>query len=144
MRRDVYNVFPQISATGDFARLNPVENIVVEILSTLTTSSGEKSTRMWNIDFGSNLLDYIFELSSDENLDALRTEIINSLNSSLPDIVFDQVEVFAQRDKSDTISGVNIFIIFTYDDKKYRASYSFPTKLSLLEGPIYDVKQLEG
>lgn len=141
MRRELLNFYPQIGASGDFVKLNPVENIAVEILTILISPTGEKSTRVWNLDFGSEFLDSLFDLADSGIETTIKERVYSALRKDLDDVQVSVDNVNITYDTSGKVLSVDVTIGFTYDDNKYVAIYNLPNNEMLLEAPTYKVKK---
>lgn len=101
------------SKQGFFLDLNSTDNraIKADLLHLLLTSKGQ---RLYNPDFGTDLLKFIYEPLDGMTLDGIKTEINDSVKKYLPQVRLDDLTV-EDSDINDYLALVTIKFTITGD-----------------------------
>ena len=73
------------------------EQIKYNLINLLLTNKGE---RVQNPEFGTNVRRYIFEFITQDNVDALKASITNSIATYIPEIIIDTIDQNLSEDTS--------------------------------------------
>jgi phage baseplate assembly protein W len=99
------------SPQGFFLNLNSTdaEAIKSDLMHLLLTRKGE---RLYNPDFGTNLLKYIFEPNDNMTLEALKDEVSNTVKRYLPNLSIKNISV-TESDDSEYAAVIRIDYVIT-------------------------------
>ena len=99
------------SPNGFFLNLNSTdaEAIKSDLMHLLLTRKGQ---RLYNPDFGTNLLKYIFEPQDNMTLEALKEEVTNSIKKYLPKLSIKDISV-TQSEDSDYAAVIRFDYVIT-------------------------------
>jgi len=129
---------PELSANGDFYNSEDVEVIVQSIYVILTTP---RETRVWQPEFGCDLMKYLWDPLDETTLENIETDITSALETWEPRIVISNVYVKEVASGSNTSSGtVSIQINFTFDRKDYSHTFVVGADTDLMNLSIYNLK----
>lgn len=97
--------------TGEFLNLNKTSNdaIKADLMHLILTNKGE---RLYMPDFGTNLKKYIFGQNDLISYDEIKEELINSVNSSIPNLKISKLLVDAS-DEDDYTAIINLQYIIS-------------------------------
>ncbi len=130
--KTLFGCLPQKGVDGDFKTYTNLEVIMQSIWVILNTPKG---SRVWQPEFGCNVMAYIWDLLDNKTVDTMRTEIENALSRWEPRINLKEVNVTVNPYKQGTI---DVSITFNYDGKDYTKNMSLSsTNSSNLS--IYDM-----
>ncbi len=117
-RDTLFGCLPQKGVDGDFKVYTNLEVIMQSIYVILNTPKG---SRVWQPEFGCNVMSYIWDLLDDKTVDTMRTEIENALSRWEPRINVTNVDVSINPYAQGTI---NVTIDFSYAGKDYSKNMS--------------------
>ena len=130
--KTLFGCLPQKGVDGDFKTYTNLEVIMQSIWVILNTPKG---SRVWQPEFGCNVMAYIWDLLDDKTVNTMRTEIENALTRWEPRINLEEVNVTVSPYKQGTI---DVSITFNYDGKDYTKNMSLSsTNASNLS--VYDM-----
>jgi len=101
------------SSKGDYVQLNSDDASAIksDLLHLIITKKGQ---RLYNPDFGTDLLKFIFEPNDSLTLANLKAEITQSAKKYLPNVQIDSVSVYASIE-SEYVASVTISYTITDD-----------------------------
>lgn len=70
----------------------------------------KKGNRLYKPDFGTNIQNYLFEQMDNQTFDALKNEIITSVQKNLSGITIDSIEIMTEE------KTVNLKVNYSYND----------------------------
>lgn len=79
---------------------NPEDKIASEILHTILTTKG---TRIRRPDFGTRLIDYIFEPSDELTWDKVEAEVKSAVQRFVPKTVLNNIEIYVDENNDSAI-----------------------------------------
>lgn len=91
-------VFNQTHSTKEQTKFN--------LINLLLTNQGE---RIENPEFGTNIRSFLFEVISDDNIDAMKASIVSSISIYIPDIIVTSIE----HESSEDTNTVSLQIYYT-------------------------------
>jgi phage baseplate assembly protein W len=99
------------SPQGFFLNLNSLDADAIksDLMHLLLTRKGE---RLYNPDFGTNLLKYIFEPNDNMTLEALKDEVSNTVKRYLPNLSIKNISV-TESDQSEYAAVIRIDYVIT-------------------------------
>jgi uncharacterized protein len=99
------------SPQGFFLSLNSLDADAIksDLMHLLLTRKGE---RLYNPDFGTNLLKYIFEPNDNMTLEALKDEVSNTVKRYLPNLSIKNISV-TESDESEYAAVIRIDYVIT-------------------------------
>ena len=118
LKNTLFGCLPQKGVDGDFKIYTNLEVIMQSIYVILNTPKG---SRIWQPEFGCNVMSYVWDLLDDKTVDTMRIEIENALSRWEPRINVTNVDVSISPYTQGT---VNVTIDFSYDGKDYSKSMS--------------------
>lgn len=103
------------SPKGFFLNLNDNDQraIKADLMHLLLTRKGQ---RLYNPDFGTDLLRYIFEPNDGLTLDAIKEEVTNSVKKYLPNLVINEITV---TESEDSVYAATIRVDYTITDNVF-------------------------
>lgn len=114
----LFGCLPQKGTDGDFKTYSNLEVIMQSIWVILNTPKG---SRIWQPEFGCNVMSYIWDLLDEKTVDTMRSEIENALARWEPRINVTNVDVMISPYKQGT---VDVNIEFSYEGKDYSKNMS--------------------
>lgn len=101
--------FPFRNVSGQYLELTTTEKDSVKsnLLHLIITKKG---SRLYNPNFGTNIMDYLFNPLGQDTFDAIQTELINSVEMNMKGIKIDTIKV-NQFEKT-----VNLVVNYSYTD----------------------------
>ena len=94
--------FTDNNVKGFFIDLNnnPEDKIASEILHTILTTKG---TRIRRPDFGTRLIDFIFEPSDELTWDKVESEVKAAVQKHVPQTVLNNIEIYVDEKNDNTV-----------------------------------------
>lgn len=86
------------------------ESIKSQLLHLIFT---EKGQRIRDPEFGTGLINFIFQPNDGDTIGSIKNEIITQVNKYIPGLIFDEIKVYKQDDELS-----NIIVSITYSIKK--------------------------
>ncbi len=123
---------PTLSSSGDMYLSEDIEVIIQSIFVILVTPKG---SRPWQPEFGSNLLDYLYDLNTPDTNDNIKSEVRSALDRWEPRINI--IDIVVTSEGNTGAVSVNIQINFTYDDRTYEHTFPLKTDLDMMDLTIY-------
>ncbi len=124
---------PQITNSGDFYMTEDVEAIIQSIFVILVTPP---NTRIWQPEFGSPILSYIFKPITTDTIAEIQSDVETVLKRWETRITINSVTVT----KMETEKGFSIKINFKYSGRDYEHTFPFMEDVSLLDMTVYSFK----
>jgi phage baseplate assembly protein W len=134
MKKPIVSWVPMFDDAGNFMELTGWDVVLKHIFLVLVTPKG---TRQWNVEFGSRLLSFLFEVDVTET--TINEEIQEVFARFLPHVKLISVTTTFEEIPIRGGKKAKIQLKISYDGEDKTVIIKMPEGLDLLRGSIYDV-----